>query len=132
MDIGRQAIAAPATRAYAERTGMKELAKRECVLSDSTSQQLPAPEQNRLLQRLPGWQSTAERRLQTTFSFGNFSEALAFVNRVGALAEEQNHHPELWLKWGEVRIQIWTHTVDGLMESDFVFAAKTQRLYETR
>ena len=132
MDIGWRAIAAPITRAYAERTGMKELAKRECILSDSTSQQLPDSEQRRLLQRLPGWQRTVERRLQSTFSFGNFADALAFVNRVGALAEEQNHHPEVWLKWGEVQIWIWTHTVAGLMEGDFVFAAKTQLLYEDR
>ena len=57
-----------------------------------------------------------------------FAEGLAFVNRVGAMAEEQGHHPDLYLAWGEVRIEIWTHKINGLTESDFVFAAKADAL----
>lgn len=66
--------------------------------------------------------------LEKTYRFKNFSEALAFVNRVGALAEEQAHHPDVYLAWGRVTLQIWTHKIKGLTESDFVFAAKCERV----
>jgi 4a-hydroxytetrahydrobiopterin dehydratase len=66
--------------------------------------------------------------LEKTYLFKNFAEALAFVNRVGALAEEQGHHPDVYLAWGRVRLEIWTHKIKGLTESDFVFAAKCDRL----
>jgi 4a-hydroxytetrahydrobiopterin dehydratase len=61
------------------------------------------------------------------FTFKNFTEALAFVNRVGDVAEEQNHHPDLYLAWGKVRVEIWTHKINGLTESDFIFAAKADQ-----
>jgi len=75
-----------------------------------------------------GWTIEREHHLEKEFRFRNFADALAFVNRVGALAEEQNHHPDLFLAWGRARITIWTHKIDGLTESDFVFAAKCDRL----
>ena len=71
-----------------------------------------------------GWQVIDEHHLEREFRFSNFAEALAFVNRVGALAEEVDHHPDLYLAWGRARVVIWTHKIDGLTESDFVFAAK--------
>ena len=75
-----------------------------------------------------GWRVVDEHHLEKTFPFKNFREALAFTNRVGELAEAQNHHPDLSLAWGKVTVTIWTHKIDGLTESDFVFAAKTDRL----
>ena len=66
--------------------------------------------------------------LERSYRFKNFAEALAFVNRVGALAEEQAHHPDVQLSWGRVILRIWTHKIKGLTESDFVFAAKCDRL----
>ena len=75
-----------------------------------------------------GWRIVGEHHLEKDYRFANFAEALAFVNRVGGVAEEQNHHPDLFLAWGKVRITIWTHTIDGLTESDFVFAAKCDQL----
>jgi 4a-hydroxytetrahydrobiopterin dehydratase len=81
--------------------------------------------------RLPevdGWDSPAAHHLHREFRFGDFAQALAFVNSVGAMAEEQNHHPDLELGWGRVAVRIWTHKIDGLTESDFVFAAKVNRL----
>jgi len=54
----------------------------------------------------------------------NFRDALAFTNRVGSVAEEQGHHPDIYLTWGKVELKIWTHKIDGLTESDFIFAAK--------
>lgn len=75
-----------------------------------------------------GWRIEAEHHLEKEYRFSNFAEALAFVNRVGVMADDQNHHPDVFLAWGRVRITIWTHKIDGLTESDFVFAAKCDAL----
>ena len=69
--------------------------------------------------------------LEREFTFPDFNNALAFTNRVGALAESEGHHPDIYLAWGKVGIKIWTHKIDGLTESDFVLAAKIDRLRET-
>jgi len=82
-----------------------------------------------LLPRLPGWKAPRDLRLERTFRFADFRTALRFTDRVGALAEEQGHHPDLPLAWGKVRVEVWTHRIDGLTESDFVLAAKVERLY---
>jgi 4a-hydroxytetrahydrobiopterin dehydratase len=81
-----------------------------------------------LLAQLEGWQAAGEHHLTKTYQFKDFAAALAFVDRVGAMAEEQWHHPDIWLAWGKVRIDIWTHKIDGLTESDFIFAAKCDTL----
>lgn len=65
--------------------------------------------------------------LEKTYRFKNFAQALDFVNRVGALAEEQGHHPDVYLAWGKVTLQVWTHKFKGLTENDFLFAAKCER-----
>jgi 4a-hydroxytetrahydrobiopterin dehydratase len=82
-----------------------------------------------LAQLAPGWEAPNHHHLTKTFKFPDFKSALAYVNRVGAMAEEQGHHPDLHLAWGKVRVEIWTHKIDGLTESDFVFAAKCDKLY---
>ena len=75
-----------------------------------------------------GWQILRQHHLTKEFAFPDFAEGLAFVNRVGALAEEQGHHPDVHLAWGKVRLEIWTHAIDGLTKSDFVLAAKCDEL----
>lgn len=75
-----------------------------------------------------GWQVVNEHHLEKEYKFKNFREALAFTNRVGELAEQQGHHPDIYLAWGKVKLTIWTHKIDGLTESDFVFAAKADKL----
>jgi 4a-hydroxytetrahydrobiopterin dehydratase len=75
-----------------------------------------------------GWTVIDGHHLEKEYTFPDFVQALAFVNRVGALAESQGHHPDLHLAWGKVRITIWTHKIDGLTESDFVLAAKADEL----
>jgi len=75
-----------------------------------------------------GWQIVDEHHLEKDYRFPDFAAALAFVNRVGAMADEQNHHPDVMLAWGRARITIWTHKIDGLTESDFVFAARCDAL----
>lgn len=69
------------------------------------------------------------QRIQRSFSFDNFAEALAFTNKVGKLAEEEDHHPMLVTEWGKVTVVWWTHAVRGLHKNDFIMAAKTDALY---
>jgi 4a-hydroxytetrahydrobiopterin dehydratase len=71
-----------------------------------------------------GWRAVDGHHLEKEYTFPDFRTALAFVDRVGEVAEAEGHHPDLFLAWGRVRITIWTHKVDGLTESDFVLAAK--------
>lgn len=79
-----------------------------------------------------GWNLVEEHHLEKTYPFVNFREALDFTNAVGEIAERENHHPEITLTWGKVRIRIWTHKVDGLTESDFILAAKADRALRER
>jgi 4a-hydroxytetrahydrobiopterin dehydratase len=74
------------------------------------------------------WRIINEHHIIRTFKFSDFKSALAFVNRVGELAEQQGHHPDILLAWGKVEITLWTHAVDGLTESDFILAARIDQL----
>ncbi len=104
---------------------MNDLANQECVPCKGGVPPLTGEALRLLHDRLgPEWSVVDEHHLEREFTFGNFQEALDFTNRIGALAESQNHHPDIYLAWGKVRITIWTHKIDGLTESDFVFAAK--------
>jgi 4a-hydroxytetrahydrobiopterin dehydratase len=82
-----------------------------------------------LLAQVPGWSTPNEHHLFRSYSFPDFKTALDFVNRAGAVAEEQGHHPDLLLAWGKVEVTVFTHKINGLTESDFVLAAKIERLY---
>ena len=75
-----------------------------------------------------GWQVMNEHHLEKAYRFDDFRQALDFTVRIGEMAEEQGHHPDIHLSWGLVKITIWTHKIDGLTESDFVFAAKSDQL----
>ncbi|MHC5007392.1 MAG: 4a-hydroxytetrahydrobiopterin dehydratase [Planctomycetota bacterium] len=77
-----------------------------------------------LLRDVNGWTVKQEYHLTRTYEWPDFATALAFVNRIGEIAEHQNHHPDLYLAWGKVRVEVWTHKIKGLTESDFIFAAK--------
>lgn len=81
-----------------------------------------------MLRDVKGWNVSGEHHLFKTYAFENFQEALEFVNRVGQLAEEQGHHPDICFGWGRAEISIWTHKIDGLTESDFILAAKIDAL----
>ncbi len=105
-----------------------ELASKECVPCRGGIPPLAGDELQTLGQQLgDGWEVVDAHHLSKEFTFKNFTEALAFVNRVGDVAEEQNHHPDLYLAWGKVRVEIWTHKINGLTESDFIFAAKADQ-----
>jgi len=77
---------------------------------------------------VPLWSVVDQHHITRAFTFPDFKQALNFVNRVGALAEEQGHHPNILLAWGKAQITLWTHKIDGLTESDFIMAAKIDRL----
>jgi len=80
--------------------------------------------------QVDGWNVIDEHHLRKTFKFPDFRKALGFVDRVGELAEEQGHHPDIFLAWGKVEITTWTHKINGLTESDFILAAKIDQLYK--
>jgi len=107
---------------------MAELADKKCVPCRGSVPPLKGAELDALKQQVPGWDVVNEHHLEKALTFPDFKTALDFVNRVGALAEEQGHHPDIYLAWGKVEITIWTHKVDGLTESDFILAAKIDRL----
>ncbi len=109
----------------------RELAAGKCVPCKGGTPPLKGPDLEALLDQLGGdWQVIEEHHLDKEFRFKDFREALDFTDRVGELAEEQFHHPDIHLAWGRVRVVIWTHKIDGLTQSDFVFAAKAEDLFE--
>ena len=73
------------------------------------------------------WELIDEHHLEKEYLFKNFRKALNFTIKIGELAENQNHHPDIYLAWGKVKLTIWTHKIDGLTESDFIFAAKADK-----
>ena len=107
---------------------MSELAAKSCVPCRGGVPPLKGAELEGLERQVPGWNVVEEHHLQKTFRFPDFRKALEFVNRVGNLAEEQGHHPDIFLAWGKVEVKIWTHKIDGLTESDFILAAKMEAL----
>jgi 4a-hydroxytetrahydrobiopterin dehydratase len=107
---------------------MNELAEKECVPCKGGVPPLKGKALQDLSTKLgDGWRVVQEHHLEREFTFKNFREALDFTNRVGEVAESQNHHPDIYLAWGKVKVTIWTHKIDGLTESDFVLAAKIQQ-----
>lgn len=107
---------------------MSELAKRHCVPCESGATPLGEDEVRRLLGKLEGWAVPDGSHLEKTFRFRDFAGALAFVNRIGEVAERENHHPDLHLGWGRVRVELRTHKIKGLSENDFIVAAKIDEL----
>ena len=103
---------------------MTELATRNCVPCRGDTPPLKGEELDGLRRQVPDWEVVEEHHLRRAFKFKNFREALGFVNRVGELAEEQGHHPDISFGWGYAEVTVFTHKIDGLTESDFVFAAK--------
>jgi len=108
---------------------MTGLAEMECTPCKGGVPPLKGDDLARLARQLAaGWQIVDEHHLEREFKFEDFRGALDFTNKVGGLAEAQNHHPDIYLTWGKVKLTLWTHKVDGLTESDFVFAAKVDRI----
>ncbi len=107
---------------------MSQLAAKSCVPCRGGVPPLKGAELQSLEAQVPGWKVIDEHHLVKVYPFPDFAKALAFVNRAGEIAEQQGHHPDIYLTWGKAEIKIWTHKIDGLTESDFILAAKIDQV----
>ncbi len=107
---------------------MDNLAQKKCSACKGIVQPLSKETQSSLKLQIPDWQMESEKYLTREFKFPDFMSALGFVNRIGELAEKEAHHPDIFLTWGKVALKIWTHTINGLSENDFILAAKIDQL----
>ena len=102
-----------------------ELAQKECKPCQGNESPLKGRDLDELKKKLgEGWEVIDEHHLRKEYNFDDFRQAFEFSKRVGELAEEQGHHPDIYLTYGKVELQVWTHKIGGLSESDFIFAAK--------
>jgi 4a-hydroxytetrahydrobiopterin dehydratase len=108
---------------------MTALAEKKCASCEGGTPRLEGAQLDELAKQLnSGWKVVKQHHLEREFKFKNFREALDFTNKVGELAEAEGHHPDIFLAWGQVKVTIWTHSVDGLTENDLVLAAKLDKL----
>ncbi len=111
---------------------MAPLYELNCVRPSANSPKLTKAEIEAFHSQIPGWmiiELGGEKRIQREFKFNDFAQALSFTNKIGVLAEQQDHHPALLTEWGKVTVTWWTHRVRGLHQNDFIMAAKTDREY---
>ncbi|HEX4497845.1 MAG TPA: 4a-hydroxytetrahydrobiopterin dehydratase [Thermoanaerobaculia bacterium] len=106
---------------------MSDLSEKTCQPAEGGA--LKGDELRKRLGQLQfGWTSPNEHHLEKEFRFKDFREALDFVNRLGEIAEKEGHHPDIFLAWGKVKVTLWTHSVGGLSENDFILAAKADEV----
>ena len=109
---------------------MNDLANKECVPCKGGVPPLKGDDLQNLSKEISSERNVVdEHHLEREYSFNDFKDALKYTNLVGEMAEEQGHHPDIYLAWGKVKIVVWTHKIDGLTESDFIFAAKADSLF---
>ena len=104
------------------------LSEKTCVPCRGGVPPLTADEIKPLASQVKQWNVVNDHHVEREFRFADFNGALDFVNKVGTIAEEQSHHPDIYLAWGKARVTIWTHKIDGLTESDFILAAKIDQI----
>ena len=112
---------------------MADLTELKCVPCRGGEPPLQDAEIAGLKPQVPDWQVIEKdgvKRLERVYKFKDFAQALAFTNRIGELAEEEDHHPSILTEWGKVTVTWWTHKIKGLHQNDFIMAAKTDRLYQ--
>ena len=107
---------------------MTELSDKKCVPCRGGVPPLVGTELSALMAQLSDWTLVAEHHIEKQYRFPNFADGLEFVNQIGAIAEAEGHHPDIGLSWGRVVVKIWTHKIDGLTESDFILAAKIDKI----
>jgi len=107
---------------------MTALADKKCVPCRGGTPPLAGKDLELLSKQLPHWKVVDAHHITRAFTFPDFGQALDFVNKVGGIAEEQGHHPDILLSWGKAEITTWTHKINGLTESDFILAAKIDQL----
>lgn len=101
-----------------------DLSQKQCVPCRKGTPRLEGKTLEEYCSLLSGWDAVGEQYLVKTYPFPDFNSGLAFVNSVGKIAEQEDHHPDVYLAWGKVEIKIYTHTINGLSENDFILAAK--------
>ena len=104
------------------------LTKKRCVPCEGGVPPIKGKELKRYLKEVKDWKAVKQHHLEKEFKFKNFLEALEFVNKVGAIAEKEGHHPNIYFTWGKAKINLWTHAINGLSENDFILAAKIDRI----
>jgi 4a-hydroxytetrahydrobiopterin dehydratase len=107
---------------------MADLAAKTCIPCHGGVPPLMGKALQDLAEQVSGWKVVNEHHITKSFAFPDFKSALAFVNKVGEVAELQGHHPDILLSWGKAEITTWTHKINGLTESDFILAAKFDQL----
>jgi 4a-hydroxytetrahydrobiopterin dehydratase len=110
---------------------MNNLSQEHCTSINATSKRLDEKEAGQMLNDLSGWtliHKDNEPRLEKTFKFDDFQQALEFTDQVGRIANEEDHHPALLTEWGKVTVDWWTHKIKGLHRNDFIMAAKTDNV----
>jgi 4a-hydroxytetrahydrobiopterin dehydratase len=107
---------------------MTELAAKTCHPCKGGVPPLAGAELDALARQVPQWKVVDAHHITRIFTFPDFKQALAFVNKAGAIAEEQGHHPDILLTWGKAEVTTYTHKINGLTESDFILAAKIDKL----
>ena len=129
IEVFRHRVEPHEFAAYVGGKRVMSLASEKCVPCRGGVPPLKGDELRKVERELGGgWQIIDEHHLRKEFPFPDFATALAFTNRIGAVAEEEGHHPDIHLAWGKVGVEIWTHKIDGLTRSDFVLAAKIDAL----
>jgi 4a-hydroxytetrahydrobiopterin dehydratase len=108
----------------------QDLAQKNCIPCQGGVLSLPDEEIQGYLEELTGWFLNDKEHLEKSYDFKDFRDGFEFVKRVGEMAEVQGHHPDIFLAWGKVVLEIWTHKINGLVESDFIFAAKADELLQ--
>ena len=111
---------------------MSDLLKKKCVSCDGNTPPFDTTEIHKYLKKVDGWDVKNDEQksfyLIKNFNFKNFEQSQVFVNQVGKIAEEENHHPDIFFGWGYCKVKIFTHAIKGLAESDFILAAKIDNI----
>jgi len=105
----------------------ESLRDKKCVPCEGGVPKLTADETARYLEQVSGWKATDDK-IHKTWTFGDFVEAMAFVNRMAEVAEQEGHHPDFCVHWNRVDVTVWTHAIGGLSENDFILASKIDEL----
>ena len=108
------------------------LAEMKCVPCRGGTPPLTAEEIAPLAAQLEGWRVEEDKKLIKSYKFKNFVQAVDFLNAITPVVEAEGHHPDVYVRWGEARVYLWTHKIDGLTESDFYMAAKIDRVHAAR
>ena len=103
-----------------------ELSKKECKACEGNMPKLTVKQSNILLKQLKSWK-IKNKRIHRQFNFKNFVEAMKFINKVATIAEREQHHPDISIHYNKIDIEIWTHSINGLSENDFILAAKIDK-----